>query len=320
MANQNVYTASYLLASAKRRGQIPEASDRSFSRDDLLALMSEECQTYMTALLMSVREEWFVRTEDQDITTSTTYRIPVRSIGSKLSQVLVGDSGSNNWSLLRRIEPIDQWNSNYGASWSPGAVQGYFLQNTDLRLLANPPTGSTLRMLYFLRPNRIVDVSACGTITAIDTGAKQVTIDADTIPSGSGEFTTSNTFDLIRGTPGFETLAMDQTITAISGADNNVFTYSESLPDGLAVGDFMCFAGEAPVAQLPVEMQPLLTQRLVVKVLEALGDPKVAVAKTMLEEQRKSAVDVLTSNRTENDARYIVGRNGPGWGRKYWGW
>lgn len=319
MANPNVYTASYLLASAQRRGQIPESSDRSFSTEDLLALMSEELQTYITPLLMSTREEWFVRAHDQTLTNATAYRVPVRSVGSKVSQVLVG-GGNNQWTILRRIEPIDQWNNNYGSSWMPGTVQGYYFQNTDVKLLANPPAGSTLRMMYFLRPNRIVAEDACGTITAINTGLNQVTVDEATMPLGDDAFGTSNTFDLIRGTPGFETLAMDQSISAVSGADNNVFTFTDTLSTDLAVGDFMCLAGESPVAQIPVEIQPLLTQRLVVKVLEALGDPKTEAAAKALDAQEKKAVGIITSNRAENDARYVVNHQGPGWGRKYWGW
>lgn len=231
----------------------------------------------------------------------------------------MGDGPSGAWTILRRIEPIEQWNNNYGTSWLPGTVQGYFLQNTDLRLMLNPPSGSTLRMQYFLRPNRVVPVDQCGTITAIDTNTNEVTIDADTMPAGDGLFTTSDTYDLIRGTPGFETLAMDQTVTSISGVDLNVFTFADDLPEGLAIGDFMCFAGESPVAQIPVELQPLLTQRLVVKVLEALGDPKVEVAKKMLDEQKLTSL-IETQPRTEGDARYVKNTNGPGWGRKFWSW
>ena len=326
MANPNPYVASQLLASARRKGQIPESSDRSFSETDLLELMSEELQTYVVPLLMSVREEWMVKAYDVEIGSGTSYRIPVRSVGSKLRQVLVSNgnatnSGANQWVVLQRIEPIDQYQNYFGNSWNPGSVQGYYLENTDLRLLANPPQGSTLRMMYFLRPNRIVAQDACGTITAINTGLNQITIDPEAMPLGDDDaFGTQFTYDLVRGTPGFETLAMDQTVTAVSGADDNVFTFADTLPSGLAVGDFMCLAGEAPVAQIPVEMQPLLTQALVVKVLEALGDPKVAVAQSKLDLQKKLAVDILTSNRTEGDPRFVINTTGPGWGRKRWGW
>lgn len=64
MPQSNPYTATALIESAKRRGMIPASSDRSFSFDDLCALMSEELQTYVVALLMSTREEWFVRDYD----------------------------------------------------------------------------------------------------------------------------------------------------------------------------------------------------------------------------------------------------------------
>ncbi len=301
---------------------IPASSDRSFSTDDLLDLMSEELQTYVAPLLLSVREEWFVKAYDVTITTDTAYRIPPRSIGSQVRQALIsnGSSGPGQWVVLNRIQPVEQYGNGYGWSWNPGTVVGYYLENTDLKLLANPPTGSTLRMMYFLRPNRIVAEDACGTITAIDTGLNQITVDATTMPLGDDAFTTALTYDLVRGTPGFETLAMDQTVTAVSGADDNVFTFADTLPTSLSIGDFMCLAGEAPVAQVPVEMQPLLTQRLVVKVLEALGDPKTATAKGMLDAQEKMAVNNIAAKRTPGDPPVIKNRNGPGFGRRYWGW
>jgi hypothetical protein len=307
----NPYTATQLIASLKRRGQIPRSSDRSFSEDDLIALMSEELQTYMVSLLMGIREEWFVHSEDTATDGSTRYRIPQRAIGSKLRQVLIG-TGENNFAVLNRIEPKQQYQSVYGINWTAsGYVNGYILYDTDIQLVPSQSSGQTIRMVYFRRPNRLVATSECGLITAINTGTREVTITSGEVPT---DFSSSVTYDLIRGSPGFGTLAMDQSATLAS----NVLTFAETLPEGLAVGDYVALAGESPIPQIPVELHPLLAQRTVVKVLEALGDPKVKVALEMCEAQRAAAMALLTP-RDEGSPRYLTNFNGPGWGYRYRG-
>lgn len=312
MSNTNPYTASYLLADIKRRGQIPETSDGSYGIDDLLGMVSDEVQTYMTTLLMGVREEWFVRASDQQLVgNQTTYNIPQRAIGSKLRQVLIGQDP--NWLVVQRVEPKQTYGYYYGftpASFpNSGFGAGYVFQNTTIKLLSVSYGGPTLRMLYFLRPNRVVAETACGTITAINTNTKQVTI---SVVPDNGTFTNGTSYDFIRSYPGFDTLAFDQVAT-ISGS---VLTFSNSLPDGLAVGDFLALAGESPIPQLPVEMHPLLAQRVVVKVLEGSGDPKVAFAQQMCEEQRQAALTLLTP-RSEGDSRYLTNFHGPGWNSRW---
>jgi hypothetical protein len=307
----NPYTVSNVVASLKRRGQIPRSSERSFGEDDLIALMSEELQTYMVTLLMGIREEWFVHTKDVTTDGSTRYAIPERSIGSKLRQVLLG-SGGNNYLVLNRIEPKQAYESIYGLDTNPaGFSNGYILYDTEIQIVPTQTTGQTLRMVYFRRPNRLVAEDACGLITAIDTDTREVTVTAGEVPT---TFTSSVTYDLVSGRPGFRTLAMDQSVTVAS----NVLTFAQALPDGLQVGDYVCLAGESPIPQIPVEMQPLLAQRTVVKVLEALGDPKVATAKAMLDDQRNAAITLLTP-RSEGDSRFLTNFHGPGWSGR-WPW
>lgn len=312
MANVNPYTATYLLADIKRRGQIPETSDGSYGIDDLLAMVSDEVQGYMTNLLMGVREEWFVRAYDQQLVgNQTVYAIPQRSIGSKLRQVLIGQDP--NWLVVQRVEPKQSYGYYYGftpASFpNSGFGAGYIFQNTSISLLSVSYGGPTLRMLYFLRPNRVVAETACGLITNVNTATNQVTISA--VPD-NGTFTSGTSFDFIRSYPGFDTLSFDQTGT-ISGS---VLTFSGGLPTGLAVNDYVCLAGESPIPQLPVELHQLLAQRVVVKVLEGMGDPKVQFAQQMCEEQRKSALVLLTP-RAEGDSRYCTNFHGPGWNQRF---
>lgn len=312
MSNPNPYTASYLLADIRRRGQIPETSDGSYGIEDLCAMASDEVQGYMTSLLMGVREEWFVRAYDQNLVgNQVTYNIPKRSVGSKLRQVLIGQEP--NWLVVQRVEPKQTYGYYYGftpASFpNSGFGAGYIFQNTSIKLLSVNYGGPTLRMMYFFRPNRVVPETSCGLITAIDTNTNEVTIDE--VPA-NGTFTDGTLYDFIKSQPGFDTLSFDQEAN-ITG---NVLTFTNSLPDGLEVGDYIALAGESPIPQLPVELHQLLAQRVVVKVLEGMGDPKVEVAKRMCDEQREAALVLLTP-RSEGDARYLTNFNGPGWNARF---
>jgi hypothetical protein len=313
VANPNVYTASYLLASLRRRGMIPTASEESWDEDSLLAMCSEEIQTYIAALMMGAREEWFVKAHDVATVSGTqSYDLPPRSVMSDLRQVLVGSDP--NWIVVQRIEPKQAYGAYYGYSNSyTGYATGYYLQDTQLVLISPAASGQTLRMLYFRRPNRVVAESQCGRITAISGNA--VTIDSADVPT---DFDTSATFDFIKATPGFDTLAMDQTISAIN-TGTGVMTFVSTPPATLRVGDYVALAGTSPIPQIPVELHPLLAQRVVVKVLEADGDPKLPMAQRALEEQRASALTLLTP-RTQGDAQYLINFNGPGFGGRWRKW
>jgi hypothetical protein len=294
-----------------RRGQIPTSSDQSWSRADLLALMTEELQTYVVPELMAVREEFFVQQYDVTTTSSLTYRIPPRAIGAKLRQVLQG-ANESTLIVVQRIEPKQQYGSTFGVNFAnTGFLSGYVFQNNSIKLLGNPTAGQLLRMMYFLRPGILVEETACGLITAINTGTKTVTVsDAPTT------FTNTVLYDFIRGTQGFDTLAMDQAAT-VSGTN---LTFSSALPDGLAVGDYVALATQSPIPQVPIEALPFLAQRTVVKVLEAIGDPKLPAANASLVELKNKMVSQIVTPRDEGTMRFATNFNGPGWNGRWRRW
>jgi hypothetical protein len=312
VANTNVYTASYLLASLRRRGMIPTASEDSWDEDALLDLASEELQTYIVALMMTAQEEWFVRPHDVATNPSTrSYDLPPRTVAGDLRLVLTGTDP--NWIVVQRIEPRQAYGSYYGYSNSyTGYATGYYFQDTQLMLVSPVSGGQTLRMLYFRRPNRVVPETQCGRITAIS--GNNVTIDDANVPTS---FTTTSTYDFIKAQPGFDTLAMDQTISAIN-TGTGVMTFISTPPSTLAVGDYVALAGTSPIPQIPVELHPLLAQRVVVKVLEADGDPKLPMAKNSLDEQRSQWLARLTPR--VPGSQYVQNFNAPGYGGRWRKW
>lgn len=273
--------------------------------DDFLALATSEIQSYMVELLMSVREEYLLAYSDVSVVSGTAvYPIPTRAIGGKLENVHMSD-GNGSYFPLTRIEP-----SRAHLYTQNGTVSGYVFQGDSLVLLPTPTNSATLRLSYFTRPGKMVATSAVATISSIN-GARTVITTAATIPTTFGA---TSSFDIVSHTPGFTGL---QTDNAANGTvSGTTITLTTALPSTVIAGNYVCLAGESPVPQLPVELHPLLVQRVVVKCLEALGDSKVNVAKLVCDEMRHMALTLITP-RAEASSRFIINYNAPGWQRRF---
>ena len=164
----------------------------------------------------------------------------------------------------------------------------------------------SIRQYYFQRRNRLVQTVECGRITGIS--GLNVTINATPL-----SFSTAVQYDLVKGTPGFQNLAIDQTVTGISGT---TLTFSE-LPSTLSLGDYVCLAGESPIPQIPLEGFPLLSQQGVYVTLQALNDiPGAERAEKKRDEMLKQTM-ILVGIRSEDDQKTIVSQDNIGnftWG------
>lgn len=293
----NAFTSTDLLASLKRRGLIP-SSTQTFATADFFKIVDEEVQGYIVPLLMDTREEYLVVTHDISVTAGTTeYYIPERAVAARLRDITMAD-GNGNYRPLVRLEPegIDTMSSTSG-------VGAFYLQGNKIILVGTATTG-TMRVTYYQRPNRVVATSAVGEITAIS--GNDVTISA--LPS---TFTTTVTYDFVKGKPGFDTLGKDLS-ASVAGL---TMTMSSTPPTGLVVGDFLCLSQETPIAQIPVELHPLLAQRVTATVLHALGDAKAEAAYKVAGDMEKRALKLLTP-RTDGANRFVVNRYGAGWNRR----
>lgn len=302
----NPYLLSELLDSIKRRGMIPTAAS-ALASTDFYDIANEELQAYMLDVLSDVNEEHLVSpfATDYAITASqANYRVPSRAIDGKVRDVLMSTDSGATWTSLPRVEPTQV--TEYGGTGTP---EVYTVEGANIVLLPTPSTTSgTLRVKYPVRPNRLVpwaDSSSTevGEITAVDTATNSLTVAY--MPSS---FQTTVNYDFVRGTPHFDHLAIDQTATLVGGTS---MTFS-SLPSGLAVGDFVCLAGESPVPQLPVSLHQLLALRVVAVALRAVGDKAAADAAEQLAEKKKQEAVKRMKPRVAGSSRVIVNPWGPG--------
>lgn len=293
------HSTTGLLASIRRRCMLP-ATDEALSNSDLLAMATEELQTYIMELLTSTREEYRVFYTDVTVVAGTAqYLIPERASGDKVRDVLML-SGST-YIPLSRVEP-----ERATQSTQTGVVGGYYFEDNTLVLVPTPSSAGTLRVKYLRRPSALVATSAVATVNSIDATRRIITTSA-TIPS---TIVSGIRVDIVDNNPGFRTHSMDLLTQATTSG--TTITVTSDIPTSVASGDLVCLAGESSIAQCPVELHPLLAQRTAVKALEAVGDPKMSKADEICDRMARQAVGLLTP-RSDGSARYLVNYNGPGW-------
>lgn len=254
-----------LLDDIRNRGSIP-AADLRFPDASLLAAATRELREGVAPLVHSAKAEHMVYGYEVAVTAGVgTYRIPPRALGGGgLRDVTWQQTGSNIQASLREIPASE------APAWSDstGMPTVYYVRNYSVVLLPTPNAVGTLRMPYYARPNKLVALAAAFTMNAggefIETGTAFNGTNANAI--SVGDFV-----DIIRGGPGFETLAsgvevIDQNPSFLLLAGNVVLD--------TAAGDFICATGTAPVVQAPLELNGLLAARTVRRCLKAVGDAR----------------------------------------------
>lgn len=285
-------TSTDLISNIKLRGSFPTANDL-FSNADYLNILNDEMMNQVVPIITKLNEEFFLTYKDYPlIVGTTTYRIPKRAVGSMLRDVQLISSSGSVTSLSRLFEE-DKYSTTQGQL-------GYYIKGNQI-VLSPTPTDSnyTLRLAYFRRPSKFVLPSACGAITSIDTALNQVVVSAT--PS---TMTTGTLIDFVQGDSPYDLLEMDSAITSVAGT---TITFS-SLPDDLAIGDYISLAGECCLPMIPEEMIPLLVQSGLCVCLASKKDKSVELELQKLEQMKQTIIGLLSPRVKSNDIK-IKSRN-----------
>jgi len=306
------------LVSSVYRGVLSPNSQNTLQPIDIIAFLDQEMRTTIIPLVLAAQEEFWVTNYDQPVLQNVfNYTIPKRAAFATWRDVVFVDANKNeiNMSMLSP----EYLKLTYPAGGNPPLyVFGFILQNDQIILYPNTagtPTQYKLRMKIKRRPNNLTETTNCAQVTAINTSTNVVTVNA--VPP---DWTISTTFDIIPNSPQFTSLQDDQTITALS-VGSSTLTFS-SLPTNpqtgaftMQVGDWVCPSQMSCIPQVPYDMFPLLVQRGIIRVLEALGDTQnLQVAERRYQDM---AVDFArtVSPRIDGTPKKIVNRNTP----PYWG-
>lgn len=270
------FDTTRLIAQINQVGCLP---DGRFTDAEILDISYDTMLSQVLPEMLKVREEYFGKSYDTAIAVGVS-NIPIttRAVSGVLRELKYIDGV-----VIRNIDRIEiekVWTS------AAGEPAFYYIEGNDIVLFPVPSASTgTIRQYYFIRPSKFVAVSECAMITAIDVPNKTVTI---TIPTG---WTTTNRFDLVRGRPHYDILAIDLVAGTVGGG---TIIFSAALPDSLIVGDYVTLAGESCFPYLPQEGHAYLAQASAAACLESIGDPSAAgvAAKAML--LKKNFTDILS--------------------------
>lgn len=295
MSGPTDFTTLALVKKVRRRAFL--SSGQGLTDNQVLEYLTDELTTSMVGFLKRVREEYLVTSISLPV-TSPIIPVPVRATGAALREVFWVLS-PGQMSQLNRIEPEAQ------ALYQQTGNQpsGYMFQGNNMVLLPGLSSGN-IQIQYMQRPGQLVWPTDCGVITAINTGANQVTVAS--LPTS---FTNSTPVDLVSHTPNFVASALDQTIS-VSG---NVLTFT-SLPSTLAVGDYVCLSGQTPVVQLPYECQDGLAAMAAATITKSIGSDRAEEVADSTANTLRDLTDLLTP-RDDGSPKFVVARGftGSGW-------
>lgn len=274
-----------LIAALKIHGSFPASNDL-FSNADFISIFNHQLKIDITPLMLKLNEEYYLQSKDFTITQGSTYRIPRRAVGAKIRDLQQVDSSGNSKEIQRLFEED-----------RPMGKSGYYMLRNSVEL-SSDYSGDTLRMKYFARPSDLVLTSACGQITSINTGTFQVVVS-----SAPTTFAQDVEVDFVQNNNPYDLLGMDY---AISGVSGTTLTFT-SLPDDLAVGDWVCLATQSPVPMIPEELHPVLVQSALVKCLSSKKDKAYEIEAATLAQNKQDAINMLDPRVENNSIKFRSG-------------
>jgi hypothetical protein len=297
-----VLTTSKLVDSVRKRAMIPKDTS-VFTDDNIVEILNEEIDTNILAKLMSVNEEHMVTFIDVALEDDkNNYTIPYRSVGNKLRDLAALDSAGDFYELSRiSLEEVSDYRSPYVVSND----DVFYIEGDEVKLVDfSIRDYKTLRFYIYLRPSVLVPEDEVAVVTAIDTATGTVSLDK--FPKN---FSTNNVYDLVSKRTPNKILKFDIKRTA-SDANVKTITFSPSdMPEGLAIGDYVCVAEQSPVPNIPTEWHPVLAQSAAVYILESLGDSEGLQNAYARLQKMEEAVMQITDDRVEGAPNKINARH-----------
>lgn len=287
------YTTTALMANILRRMSSP-SSQNLFEPEDLCQLATDELQDTIFPLIMSARNEYFVKTKYYELNDYTDtlplLPIPPQAAGMKVREVCFGNGATiesndrQGWFNMPQQNPEDV----DSGIWSQGYIGwplGFYFLNNDIVLWPGPQSWTGIvRIRYFKRAPQLVPTYDAGQVVNINTLTNEVSV--TTVPTS---WAVGDLFSAESQVPPFATDAEDLELTAISG---NTLTFDTV--EGIEVGDWICISGTTTVPPVPVEAHALLAQATAVKCLEAIADQRVGLAQSKYDKQANAFLKLIT--------------------------
>lgn len=292
----NPYDTTAFLSLVRQYARAPTSTATGWADADILRLANAELLTGLGAQVLRLRREFFVTSKDYTLTAGTaSYALPPRAAFGKAREVqLIGSDGSHKNLPERTLEALDKRDT----TSNNGTPSFYYWQGNNIVLVPAPDASQypTLRVWYFRRPSRLVAVSSVLTITSVSSAPTYT-------GTGSPSFADNLPVDFIDSDFPFVPIVDDED-PFTTGATSVTTTAAIS---GVAVGDYVALAGEAPVVQLPPEFFPVLARRTANEMLRGGSDPQaLAEGERALDKLEGEAFGALAADRNEGEVEAIV--------------
>lgn len=243
------YTSADLLTAIRDITSVG-ASIRDWPDDRLLRLLNREIEEYLIPFILSARKNHFATSKDIPLVANQrTYSLPSRATGLKIRAVQLVDGSGNPFADLQEREledGIGLGSSAVIASQPAGTPEVYWFVGNQLSVFP-VPSGSpalSLRIYFINRPSNLVATTSCIQISAFPGGAAvgnfRVQFTGSVPASG---YSVSSAIDLVQNVPGFDILLS----STVSASTSTTLDIVGTQPSGLAVGDWVCVTGTAPV-------------------------------------------------------------------------
>lgn len=175
-------TSTEIIASIKRKIAFPIAQN-TFEIDDILAFVNEEMTISQVPSILQFHEEFFTYAEEFALEPNKNkYPVPSRAIGMKLRNLFFKDMSNNMYEMCRvNADDAGFFQRNLGTDQS---IHKYYFEGNEIVLTPTSiinPTGS-LRMVYFIRPNQLVQNTRAAICQSF---YKDITIDTTKIVSSA---------------------------------------------------------------------------------------------------------------------------------------
>lgn len=279
---QGKWLTSDLLSSVAAEAGLPSTYTDDLTANDVLGMATDELLNYLVPNITSARSKFFLKVKDQTTTATAAYDIPSRTIGMRLSDVIFIDSQGNEIrpSEVEYSDPIARTTTTDTSN--PPYL--YYIRDDKIVFVPTPVAGLTLRLIYFWRPGELIQTTDARMVVSRVTNVLTV---ASTVPT-AWSAVNNQLYDVIRNRPGFRSVVFDSTatcsgttVTLNSATSTEYGDVSSSSVDG----DWVAFAGQSPIPQIPYELISVLRQRTLSRVLKALKD-RAGAAEAMEVAQR----------------------------------
>ena len=290
-------------------------SQNTYDLPAIVDLMNNELSLGVVPLLKKTGQEFFVYNVDVPIVQGqSSYLFPPRAVGNSVRDVVLLDASGNEVALnnLMREYIKVQFPFNFVPSiWS----FGQYLSGNEVNLyntLIQSYTAYKLRFITERRPGSLTLSTNCGNITAITGNVLTLSfVDVD--------WTTDSTFDIINPLPPFQSIGDDLTINNISGSQVTL----DTVPAGIANGQWFCPAMLSCIPQIPFEHFALLNEMTVAAIAEGLDMAQLLASANAKIEKFTGNAAALVRPRVTGSPRKIINKDAmgrQGWGGMGGGW